>query len=456
MDDLRKIADDITRHYHEAGFFLSHTFLPAQRIEFGIVRIRVVEGYIASWKVTGSAEADDPMLEAILKPLTEHNPLLRSTLDMAFQRLALFPDIVFHPYVRAIPDELGAYELIIDTEKKHIGGSVSVDNHGSEYLGPFQGVMSLRALDLTGHHEAYQLTVAGTADTGDLLYGELNVDWLLGTNGARIQANLEHTAADLGGSLDQLNAHIQSNRLRLTAMYPLQRTVNRSTFLHLSLDAYRSRTDLYGENRLKDRLYSVVAGVRAAFQPSTATTHSVGVSFTKGLDVGDSGLVDTQLGPGVGRPDFLKLNTYYSYFLSIGRHWGLTTQLDGQYAFSALPNLELYSIGGREYGRAYDPAEITGDSGLVGSLEISYRFPITPAHLHIDPYVFYDLGKVWQFDAQSAAGDSSLASCGVGVRAGTASLSTFVEVDRPLTRPVASKGTDGKHARVFGGIAYQF
>ncbi len=456
VNDLRKVADAITQRYHKAGYFLSFAFLPAQRIEFGIVRLRVIEGYVASWKITGKAHANDPILQKILNPMTDRHPLRRAVLDDAFQKLSSLPDIVFHPYVRPIKDRLGAYELILETGERHFGASLSVDNHGSEYLGPFQGVVAVRGFNLTGHHETYQFTTASTADTGELQYYDISSDWLLGISGARLQATIAYTAANPGGSLKSLDAHIENNRFRLGALYPLQRSANRSTNLNLAIDVYRSHTDLYNVTRIKERLASVELSLRHAFSLDSAATHSMGVILTKGLNIGDAESVDTQTGTEIGRPDFLKFNLYYTYLRVIAGRVELTTQLDGQYATSTLPGLELYSIGGQKFGAAYDPSEITGDSGAAGRVEITYLQAVTAADWSMSPYGFYDLGKVWQAGTRAAADSASLASCGLGMRASNGGFSSYLEIDKPLTRPVASQGDNGKDLRVFGGIAYQY
>ena len=456
VSDLRKIADAITQHYHKGGYFLSSAFLPAQRIEFGIVRLRIIEGYVASWKITGGADSNDPILQKILNPITDQHPLRRVVLDNAFQKLSSLPDIVFHPYVRPIKDQLGAYELVLETGEKHFGASLSVDNHGSEYLGPFQGVVSLRGFDLTGHHDTYQFTTASTADTGVLQYYDISSDWLLGINGARLQATVAYTAANPGGSLKSLDAHIENNRFRLGALYPLRRSVTRSTYLNLAIDVYRSHTDLYNVTRIKERLASVELSIRHAFSLDSSATHSMGITLTKGLHIGDAESMDTQTGTEIGRPDFFKFNLYYTYLKVIAGRIELSTQVDGQYATSTLPGLELYSIGGQKFGAAYDPSEITGDSGAAGRMEFTYLRAVTAADWGMSPYVFYDLGKVWQSGSQAAVDSASLASGGLGVRASNDVFSSYLEVDKPLTRPVASQGNDGKDLRVFGGIAYQF
>lgn len=456
VDDLRQIADAITRKYHDAGYFLSHTFLPAQRIEFGIVRIRVIEGYISNWRASGAVSTEDPLLKKILRPVMEHRPLRREVLDAAFQNLAALPGLSLHPYVRVLADPLGAYELELRAEQKRFAGGLSVDNHGSEYIGPIQGVLALQAFDLTGHHEIYQLKLATTSETSELHYYDLSTEWLIGSRGARLQFGAAHTTSNPGSLLKPMDTYIENDRYRLGILYPLRRAANASTYLGAALISYHSRTDLFGVKRLEDRLNSVELSYRRIYRPEEAVTHVMGLSFSQGLKIAGSEVLDIQAGAGVGRPDFGKLSINYAYVRIIRRHWKLSARVDGQYAANVLPGSERYSIGGALFGRAYDPSEITGDHGLAGRLEMAYRKSDMTRHWLISPYGFYDLGAVWQLHPQTAVDRMSLASCGLGLRVASAGFSTYLEVGKPLTRAVASQGSDGKKARVFAGIAYQF
>lgn len=456
VDDLRKIADAITRKYHGAGYFLSHTFLPAQRIEFGIVRIRVIEGYISNLRISGEVNGSDSLLKKMLRPVMEQRPLRREVLDAAFQNLSALPGLSLHPYVRALPEQLGAYELELRAEQKRFAVGLSIDNHGSEYIGPVQGVLALQAFDLTGQHETYQLKVATTSETSELHYYDISTEWLLGVKGARLQFGAARTTSNPGSLLKPLDAYIENDRIRLGVLYPLRRTANESTTLGMALVSYRSRTDLFGIKRLEDHLNSVMLSYRHVYRPEEAVTHVMGLSLTQGLNIAGSKVLDTQTGPGVGRPDFGKMAINYAYMLVIKHRWELSALIDGQYAANALPGSERYSIGGAQFGRAYDPSEITGDHGLAGRLEMAFLQSNATRRWRISPYGFYDLGAVWQVHPQNSGGSASLASCGLGLRAASAGFSAYLEAGKPLTRAVASQGSDGKKARVFAGIAYRF
>jgi len=456
IDELRKIADSFTRHYHEAGYFLSHAFIPAQSIEFGVVRIRMVEGYISNWRMLGDGNSRDPQIDEILQPLLTQRPLQRDTLNSAFQNLAALPDLSLHPYVQPLEKPLGAYTLVLRADHKHFDGGVSIDNHGSNYIGPVQGILTLRALDLTGHHETYQLKLATVADSDELHYADVATEWPLGTNGLRLQADAALTSANPGGYLKPLEAHIESSRIRFGISYPLQRSVNQATYLGATFYSYRSRTNLSGVKRLEDKLSSVVVSFRHIYQADEAATHVMGLSIAQGLIIAGSKVLDTQNTTDGGQPDFTKLNINYAYLRIFDRRWTLSTRLDGQYAVNAMPGLERYSIGGVQFGRAYDPSEISGDHGLAGRLELAYRMLHKASHWHISPFGFYDIGAVWEVHPQTRPYSASLASLGLGVRMAAEAFSAYIEAGKPLTRAVASQDSDGKKTRVFAGVVYKF
>jgi len=453
LEDLSRIAEAITRKYHDDGYFLSYAFLPAQRIEFGIVRIRVIEGYISSWNLSGG-RGGDALIKKILKPVMAQRPLRRATLDRAFLRLADLPDLSTHPYVRALQDPAGAYLLELNVRRRRFAGAVSVDNHGSAYIGPVEGVLVLRTFDLTGHHEAYELKLATTSQIPELHYYEFNSDWLLGTRGAILHVAGVHTDSYPGSLLKPLDTYIQNERLSVGMQYPLTHQQMTSATLGLELSNYRSRTALSGVLRLDDRINDLTLSYRCARHTDPDSTDAVTAALVQGLKVGGSEVVDTQDARGGGRPAFSKLTLDYAYVRVFRKRWQALAQVDGQYALNELPISERYSLGGAAFGRAYDPSEITGDHGLAGRMELDHLATSAGVLGHLSPYVFYDLGKVWPVNADAKA--ASLASAGLALRLTAADVSAYLEAAKPLTRPVASELGAGKHPRLFAGLSYSF
>jgi hemolysin activation/secretion protein len=423
VSTLRGIAEAITRHYQDDGYFLSSAFLPAQDIEFGVVRIRVIEGYLAGWSSPGSEAASDPLIAQTLEALLAQRPARKSELAATVAKISALPGFTVRPQVRALPGQTGAYELLLPIERRRFDGSLSIDNRGSDFIGPVQGVAGLRVYDLTHHHESYQLKLATVAETSELSYVDASTEWLLGPDGLHLQAGATRVSADPGGSLEPLDAHIENGRVKLGITYRPPRTMTTDKTFGAYLSRYHSRTDIAGAKRLEDRLTTANISYRQVWLSSRGATYSVTTALTRGLSWNDSAVIDTLLGAGVGQPLFTKLNLGGSgkFPLSVG--WDLTAALDGQYAHDPLPSSERYSIGGAQYGRAYDPSEITGDHGLAGRMDLGRHDGMILGNWRLGPYIFYDLGAVWP--RERIAGEdarASAASVGTGLRA---TISTF-------------------------------
>jgi len=174
--ELRAIADAITRRYQDDGFFLSNAVLPAQSIEFGVVRIRVVEGYIRDWRVIDGAETPDARIDRILQPVLAWRPVRRADLISTLKRLGDLPGLTLEPNLRAV-EPPGAYELLLGVRRKRFEGAISIDNRGSEAIGPTRAIAAFRLLNPTGRYEAYQLKLATAEQTRELGYGDASTDW---------------------------------------------------------------------------------------------------------------------------------------------------------------------------------------------------------------------------------------------------------------------------------------
>lgn len=455
VSTLREIAEAITRHYQRDGYFLSNAVLPAQDIEYGIVRIRVIEGFLSAWSTPGAAIDPDPLFTRWLEPLTRQRPARKDQLSAVMLRINSLPGIGVRPQVRAVSGQTGAYELVLPIEKRRYDGSLSIDNRGSEFVGPVQGALSLRAYDLSRHHESYQLKLATAAETNELSYVDAWTEWLLPHDGLRLYASATRVGANPGGTLESSDARIENRRFRIGLNYRLLRSTLAEKNLGIYLNRYHSRTDLAGVRRLEDKLTGLNLNYRQAWLGAHGTVHSLTTSITHGLTIGGAEITDTVLGTGVGTPSYTKINLGYGARSSLGRRWELAAQLDAQYACNALPSSERFSIGGPIYGRAYDPSELTGDHALAGRLELTGRgWPVWRS-AYIRSYGFYDLAAVWQREA-SAETRASAASIGFGARLTLAALSLSLELAKPLTRPVAAEEEKGDEARIFGNLGYRF
>ena len=99
----------------------------------------------------------------------------------------------------------------------------------------------------------------------------------------------------------------------------------------------------------------------------------------------------------------------------LGRGFGLLLSATGQAAGSALPGLEQIALGGETSVRGYTTNEVSGDSGLQGSVQLLLPQVRTGLGdgltLYANAYGFLDAGYVWD----RTGPDNGLAGIGAGV-----------------------------------------
>lgn len=443
--ELREIAEAITRRYHEDGYFLSNAILPAQDIAFGVVRIRVIEGHVGNWRYADDAPPD-ALVDDTLQPALAQRPLRRAALVSALKRVNTIPGLTVTPELRALPRTPGVYELVLAAQARRFEGGISFDNRGSELIGPLRTVATLRAHGLVGGYESLQLKLATAAESEELRYAEVSGEWLLGAQGLRLELLASTVRSQPGGELAAFDARIANDRQRL-ALSKGWGGADREHRLRGYLERYHSSTHALGERQLRDRLHMLGLSYRLAWAASGGSVQTVTASIGQGLG-GDSEPA------GAGRTDFTRLRADYAWRRQWRGDWDLSANAEGQYAMSALPSAERYTVGGGPFGSAYDPSEISGDHGLAGRIELARRARTMSRDWRYSPYGGYELAAVWNVEHADRAARLSAASLFAGVRIGGGGVSLTLEAAYPLTRAVASQ--EDREPRIFALLSYRF
>jgi len=128
-----------------------------------------------------------------------------------------------------------------------------------------------------------------------------------------------------------------------------------------------------------------------------------------------------------GRNDFTKFRTSFST-VSQTPFDRFSVYVAGNGQWSSVPLLvsEQFTIGGKDFGRAFNPAAFTGDHGISGLAEVRYsRTPdgdLRPfvGEVQLQPYTFIDGGRVWQKSVDTGIPNATAVSAGLGVRANVA------------------------------------
>lgn len=431
-DDLVRIAQAITDKYRADGYFLSRATVPPQA-PGGHARIRVYEGYIGDVEVTGDAA---PAMEALLSGLTERRPLRLTDLERRLTLATDLPGVRARSTIEPFIDDPARHRLVVTAGLRKWTGSLYTDNRGTEAVGPVQANVRAARNGLVRSGDQLALSVLTVpSDPGEFVFGELSYGASLAV-GSRLRGAFSASRSRQGTTPLNNTVGTESQSGSLRVAHPLIRGRRQSLWVAATLDARHVEQAFANDAGYADDLRVI----RGSLQADRATgSSSLGgfVQVSRGLDI--LGATD-RTGPGNSRFDadgqFWKVNVGANHYRDIGKRAGVYVSADGQWSPDRLLLSEEFAPGGLPYGRAYNYAEISGDSGVAGLAELRYGFaPSRPPISFFQTYAFVDAGKVWNKRTAFGARSAAFASAGGGVRLTLRDRFTVrVEAARPLTR----------------------
>jgi hemolysin activation/secretion protein len=416
--DLAAIAAAISDLYRAAGYHLSRAIVPPQDVADGRVRIQVIEGGISEVALKGDGAERfgvRPMLNAVL---TER-PSRLATLE---RQLLLIND---RPGVRIVDTALeevgvatGNFRLIVYLKTWQIYTSFGLDNFGSSAVGPWQSYATgaFNSYLTAGDALVVNLSTIAT-DPRELAFGRLAYDVPVGTEGARLGVSALYSDVRPGDDRSLYNTHIRTDSYEIRgSIVPLQS--QRST---LTLTAAAGLSDV-SESDLGGPIYndhirtlSLTSDYR--MQDPFGGTNYLTLTGRQGLDIlGASHLNDDFLSRDGASGRFSVFDLWFTRYQTLSDAWSVKISSASQFASNQLLTSQQFYLGGAAFGRGYGSAEISGDNGIAGSLELRLDQSLNYAYLQAyQLYGFVDSGAAWNVGYNLAEG-LSLTSVGTGVR----------------------------------------
>ena len=466
--DIYKLRDAITAKYGNAGFGLSKAIIPEQRIQAeGLVRIDIIEGFIDEVIIEGANEDQQEYLAYASEKIKAERPLNALTLEryllLANDRFAIKVTSTMKPS-ETTP---AASTLILKVEPApKFEGGASIDNRGTESAGPNQFNANLAINGLGGRASQTAINYATTQQTSELQYINLSHTEVVSKEGTNLSLSYTNSVSKPGTELlRRLDNRSDSETWSLKLAHPFIRTRQENLTTYVKYD--QQDTDNKSLNILstQDRIRALRLGLNYDKADAFEGVNQALLQYSFGLQ-GLGATVDSNplKSRADGEADFQKLtvnlsrNQELSFFSPVLSKFSLYAAFMGQYSATGLLSPEECGIGGQQFGRAYDPSEILGDSCIAGSLELrlSPGTEGTPFK-YAQFYTFYDGGETYNHTPLSILDrkDKSLSSAGLGVRFGMGQyLSGYLEAAQPLTRIVANEGN--KNARLFASISARF
>ena len=452
--EIFELAHALTVFYRREGYLLSQVVVPPQSLADRRLTLRVIEGYIANVHVEGDAGVRATLLE-----LGERIKASRPLQGGVLERYLLIANDLAGMQLRSVltPSQtVGAADLTLIAAVKRVEGHVSLDNYGSKYLGPGQLNASVAANRLLGND---QLRFSGTTTgNGELGYGQLAYTNVLSAEGLRVLLSASQAHSRPGDVLEPFEVRGRADTFIFSLGYPLWRTRNGSVLGRAVLDARNVDSDVLGVRVIEDRIRALRLGLTWLTLDRFDGSSALDLEFSQGM--GGTKEDDPLKSRAGAHAKSSKLVIDYERFQPFGSKYGLTLGFAGQWTDEPLLSSEQYALGGRRFGRAYEPAELVGDRALAFRMEPTYVGRAGGWLRVYQIYGFYDVGQV-RDDTAAAGADSSrsLASAGFGTRLNLAgNVAATLEAAWPLTRPVASYQAEGKgnDVRLLGSLMARF
>jgi hemolysin activation/secretion protein len=405
--------------------------------------------------------AGSDYIQRIADKITRDRPLRAATLERYLLLINDLPGVTARSALRPAGLGLGAAELIVTVSQKPFDGSFAFDNRAGHYFGDFEGNAGFGLNSLLGQYERFSARLLASTDWR-MRYADLAATLPVGTEGLKLQLHGLFGEDHPGASLQPLDIHDSSYLVSAGADFPIIRSRQENWRVSGEFDVRETTSDVRAAPARSDDALRVLR-VGTTYDRTDTLTGPVAVNLvsaqlSQGLDFFGA----SEPGPGRtrsdGHPDFTKLNFYVSRDQPVAGPISLYFAGAGQVSPEPLFFSEAFGIGGPQFGRAFDPSEVLGDSGVAGSAELRYTGIGTgPIVRGFQLFTYVDGGVVHNNGAlqPGLTRDASLVSAGIGMRVSLAyGFAAEGEFDFPLNRDVQSLGD--RDPRAFFSVQAQF
>ncbi|MBR0844978.1 ShlB/FhaC/HecB family hemolysin secretion/activation protein [Bradyrhizobium liaoningense] len=416
--DLAAIAGAISDLYREAGFHLSRAIVPPQDIADGQVRIQVIEGAIVQAELKGDG-AEQFGVKPMLGPVLAEQPSCLATLERQLFLINGRPGVrITDTALEEIGGATGRFRLTVYLKTWHVFSSFGLDNLGSSSVGPWQtyATGAFNSYFTPGDTLAVNLSTIAN-DPRELGFARLSYDAPVGVDGVRLGASVMYSAVRPGDSrrLDSDITTTEAFEVRASTV-PFMSQSSALTLTLAGTFSNVSEHDLYGP-WYNDHIRTASLTADYRLQDRFGGTNLATLTYRQGLDVfGASHFDDGLLSRDGASSNFSVLNVWFTRYQALNDTWSLKLSAASQTASRPLFISQQFYLGGAAFGRGYGAAEISGDNGLAGSLELRFDQKLNFRYwTGYQLYAFGDAGAVWN-DGYRLSDGLSLTSAGAGVR----------------------------------------
>lgn len=418
LTDLRGMATKISDYYHQNGYFVAQSYLPAQNIKNGVVTIAVIVGQYSKIKLNNQSKLNDHVANTLLHGLNTGDRIASDPLE---ERLLLLSDL---PGVQVnstlVPGStIGRSDLNVNlTPGQRVTGSIDADNAGNRYTGMYRGGGTINFNEPFGEGDVASVRVL-TSGTG-LNYGRASYQMQVGKGNAGVAYS--YLNYELGKDFKPLGARGTAQIASIYGSYPFIRSRNNNLYAQLGYDEKLFHDKTNSTSTVSDKNAHVLkASLYGDHRDNFLGGGLDAYSFTL-----SSGFIHLQ-NPQVRAFDAATANTngYYNKFAFYANRLqrvtddvSLFASVNGQVASKNLDVSEKMELGGMYAVRAYPEGEAYADQGAVftveGRVNIPKFFDPLPGQMQLIGFVDTGIVNLYQHPWATGSNTRTLSGAGVG------------------------------------------
>jgi hemolysin activation/secretion protein len=396
LGELRAYVDRITAAYKAAGYPLAYAYLPAQKVDQGVIKISIVEPNYDQIEVRGAKRLrKGTVLRTV--GVRSGQPVAQAALDRGLLLLDQTPGVNVNGVL--IPGaQPRTSSLKIDVHDQNlISGDVYTNNYGNRYTGAYLVGFDLSVNDPLGFGSSIGFN-GMYAPGGHLQAAGFTINSPYIWNGLRAGVYGSYTNYRLGGSFKSLEQRGRANQLGADITYPIVLQPGRA--LSVRFDVLQSW--------LGQTTFSVGAFARQSITMERVSLSGVESDRFNGVTTASVAVTHGNVAIGdaqAKQADALGAKTargYETVLIQIQRQqalpygFSITPSVTAQLASKNLDSSQQIYLSGPYGVMGYPSGEGGGDDGYLGSVQLSHQVPL-PARIQgrLDASLLAQTGTVW-------------------------------------------------------------
>jgi hemolysin activation/secretion protein len=421
MAEVAAAINQVSKRYSDAGYLFCSVILPRQDLSGERLHLVVVEGFVSDVEVQGdiTSEGVRDYIRSVVGTVVGRKPLLRGDLERRLLIATDTPGLTLSAGARSSNNgQLGAVTVVLNGSFKRFDPLWQIDSFQTSpgtVLNLRAGMIGNSLLFGGDSLEARYLTALpwNTLHLADLRYGTP-----VGNDGGHFdligQAVWQRPFTTINGQPADLLG--RSWLARAQYSYPFFRRSDLTILGFGLVDVIEANFLLTGIYIPGDSLRVFRGGLSTAIIDGWEGAWRITAQVSHGMDIANA----QSLGRIGAFPSFTKFQLSLQRAQPLGSHFAAVLGASAQVTPDTLPASEVFPFGGREYGRAFNVAEIVSDEAIAAMAELRYALdwlPFDKSDLDSQLYAFADYGHLASVLAANAPTQADAGSAGIGLRA---------------------------------------